>query len=69
MQMGMVVEAASEGVLDDHVEAHTVSIPGVLLEYGRTQRGQIVLQMTMSLKDGPEDIRHGQNNAYKGGVR
>ena len=66
----MVVKSSSKGVLDnDNVKAHPVSIPGVLLEHGRTQHGQIVLQMTMSLKDGPEDIRHGQNNAHKGDVR
>ena len=70
MKMGMVVEPASKGVLDDdNVKAHPISIPGVLLEYGRTERGQIVLQMTMSLKDGPEDIRHREHNADKRDVR
>jgi len=67
--MGVVVETASKGVLDDdNVKAHAVYLPGVLPEHGGPERGQIVLQMTMSLKDWPEDIRHGKHDAYKGDV-
>ena len=56
----MMVETPSEGVLyDDPAQAYLVSSPCPLLEYGSTQGWQIVLQMTMGLKNWPEDIGHG----------
>jgi len=65
-----MVETASKGVLyDDNVEAHAVTVLGPVLECGCSQCWQIVLKMTMSLEDRPEDVGHSEHDAYKGNIR
>ena len=62
-----MVETASEGVLDDDAaQAYPVACPRPLLEHGSAQGGQVVLQRRMGLEDRPEDVGHGEDDAYEG---
>jgi hypothetical protein len=66
----MMVETASEGVLDDdHAHTHPVLVPRPLLDDGGPKGGQVVLQMPMGLEDWPEDIWHGENDANERYIR
>jgi len=70
MEVGVKVQMSTESVSYDHNhQLSTVSLFRPLVNYGCTQRWQVIEKMAVAAKYRPEDIGHGKDDAGKLNVR